>query len=376
MKQFLAKIIVNADYGLKNLLLNCSQKLLFKRLKAGETPGKIIIFRTGSIGDSICALPAISVIRNNFPKATIDILTNSGSADFVSLDKLIDKTQFHAIINYFGENKRILFKTLKKNSYDLFIDLTQYDARWTKQMKTLLFARSLGIKHAFGWRVSQTMLFKKYQEVSRIFINERDRLLALLAVQGLDTTSSYFIAAKEENTTRKIIRVMEELQLTDKSRNIGVVIGSKLERNKWPLDYFKRIIENYTNRDYKILIFGGKEDKEKAETLRINKNIINFCGTFLPLETAEAMKFCSVVITNDTGPMHLSYMVKTPVVALFSSRDFPGKWYPPKDGINKVFRSEEVECSACFKRECRNNICMKRITPQMVIAATDLILKR
>jgi heptosyltransferase-3 len=45
-------------------------------------------------------------------------------------------------------------------------------------------------------------------------------------------------------------------------------------------------------------------------------------------------------ISNDTGPMHLSYAVGTPVIALFSSRDFPGIWYPPQDGYNVVIRAK------------------------------------
>jgi len=368
--------LISFDYWYKNFLLLLMKNWLFKTISNKKPFKKIIVFRTGSIGDNICALPALSVIKNNFPDAQIDILTNSGSASNVSLDKLIDQSQFNSIINYFGVSKKQLIKDLKKNNYDLFIELPQYDASLFRQIRTMLFVRVIGVKHAFGWRISQTMIFKKFQEKNIVFLNERDRLLAILKDNNLAVSDWNFVVANDPAQTESAQQIITQSKLTEKKRNIGLVIGSKLERNKWPLPYFKQVVEYFVGDNYNVLIFGGADDKQKAETLKIANTVFNFCGSFTPLQTAEAMRYCSVVITNDTGPMHLSYLVKTPVVALFSSRDFPRKWYPPEDGLNKVFRSENISCSICFTQTCSDNICLKKISSQQVIEAAKEILNK
>jgi heptosyltransferase-2 len=76
---------------------------------------------------------------------------------------------------------------------------------------------------------------------------------------------------------------------------------------------------------------------------------------------------CKVVVSNDTGPMHLAYAAGTPVVALFSSRDYPEHWFPPENSGNTTLRLYDVHCSICLSDTCTNNICMKRITPDEVI---------
>jgi ADP-heptose:LPS heptosyltransferase len=73
--------------------------------------------------------------------------------------------------------------------------------------------------------------------------------------------------------------------------------------------------------------------------------------------------------------MHLSYAVATPVVAVFSARDYPNQWYPPLQGNNKVLRSFEETCSPCLLEECPyNNACLRRIKPEAVIAELDKII--
>jgi len=370
------KWLIELDYGFKNWLLLFFQKALFKNTKPIGSVLKIIVFRTGSIGDTVCALPALSVIRNNFPQAAIDLLTNSGSGNFVSMAELLDQSNYSSIINYRGTSFFELYKQLKIKKYDLFIDLAQYDATFIKQLKTIVFVKAMGIRSAFGWKVSQTTIFKKFQEKNRKFKSERARLLEILKENGLDGSLAEINTKVDSALEKKMTGFIDANKLVLKNKNIGIVIGSKVEKNKWPLVNFESVMNYYLDKGYNLLIFGGKEDHDKAEQLKMNNQVFNFCGSFTPLETAEAMKYCSVVISNDTGPMHLAYMVKTPVVAIFSSRDYPYKWFPPEDGLNKVFRAENIPCSICFSRTCLDNYCMKKTTVQMVIDAANILLSK
>jgi heptosyltransferase-3 len=155
---------------------------------------------------------------------------------------------------------------------------------------------------------------------------------------------------------------------------IAVVVGAKRPQNRWPIGYFKQVVEHITNR-YQVVLAGSQEDNELVRPLMDIRQVINACGRLTPMESAALLSLCTLTISNDTGPMHLSYGVGTPTIALFSSRDLPGKWYPPLDR-NVFFRTPDVPCQACFSETCNNNICMQAISPEQVIAEAENLLEQ
>ena len=78
-----------------------------------------------------------------------------------------------------------------------------------------------------------------------------------------------------------------------------------------------------------------------------------------------------MLLTNDTGTMHLAVAVRTPCVAIFSARDFPGKWIPWGNN-HKVIR-KNPDCAICFADDCQNNICMSEITIDKVYKAMEQV---
>lgn len=365
--------IIKTNLGFKNFLLNVCTTLLYKSFNS-TPPQNILVFRSGFIGDAVCALPSMKAIRSNFPDAQISLLTKADEKIEAFLHQIFNPALVDKIINYKKIKSPILFRLLAKSKYDLFIELTQYDTTFWYQLRNIFIVRLLGIRTAFGWKVNNSTYFQHFQEKYYTFENERERLLNLLKKNKLqisNASTDYFVSNEITVKVKEVLRVQG---LNNSAKNIGLVIGSKRKRNKWPIEYFKQVAEYYTAKSYNILILGAEEDSISAQKLIINKNVINFCGILSIAETAEIIKNCSCIISNDTGPMHLAYAVKTPLIALFSSRDFPNKWYPPNHTNIKVFRSDDTICSLCFTRECFDNVCLKKIKPQSVINATDNLL--
>jgi heptosyltransferase III len=87
------------------------------------------------------------------------------------------------------------------------------------------------------------------------------------------------------------------------------------------------------------------------------------------------MKHCELFIGNDTGTMHMAAAVGLPCVAIFSSRERPGLWYPPGEG-HRVFRSA-IDCEGCGLVECieLGNECLKRISVEEVLSACREMLR-
>ena len=378
MFNFLKKIIILLHYYLINKILDIVHFLFFKKIKFADNIKKILILRTGSIGDNICALPAIHQIKMNFEHAAIDILTNLGANSKLSIHHLLSKEYYNELINYQSGEKIKLFHTLKNNKYDLFIELTQVDSYPSRLLRNMFIVYLLRIKHAFKWTYHVSYLFPRFQEKNFTFPNETDRLLNNFEKTKLKTYEKSYPFAFSKTITEKIHHVLKTENL-ENQKIIGIAIGSKLSRNKWPLAYFKEVIDFLVNRNYKIILFGGKEDFEPAEQIKTNEHSFNFCGKFSPLESIELMKHCQLVISNDTGPLHMAYSVKTPVIGIFSSREYPGKWFPPAGQKNRVFRTENMPCSICWARgknkACSSNICMQKIKPSQVIESANNILE-
>ncbi len=198
-----------------------------------------------------------------------------------------------------------------------------------------------------------------------VFPNETDRLAAILEHHGIPVDRSVFDLNFMEEDTETLQRLFSREGVAAERKNIAVVVGAKRPQNRWPIANFRKVIESLGS-GYNFILVGGPDDREMAATLRELPQVHDFCGRLTPVQNAILFGKCALVLSNDTGPMHLAYSVGTPLVALFSSRDFPGKWYPPASEFNHVFRTENVHCSLCLSDHCSNNICMQAIQPAAV----------
>jgi ADP-heptose:LPS heptosyltransferase len=145
---------------------------------------------------------------------------------------------------------------------------------------------------------------------------------------------------------------------------------------RWPIDRFaevgQKLIEQF---DIWPIVFGGVEDADDAEfLLRAWGRGHNAAGQLSLRGSAAGLKHCRLYVGNDTGTMHLAASVGTPCIAIFSARDFPGRWYPYGDG-HQVLRAS-IDCEGCGLVECldRKNECLNRITVPAVLAACESIL--
>jgi heptosyltransferase-2 len=122
------------------------------------------------------------------------------------------------------------------------------------------------------------------------------------------------------------------------------------------------------------VVFGGAGERELAgEIARDLQNsaggeVVNLAGKTGLFELAAALKICAVVLTNDTGPMHLAAAVGTPVVAIFGSTspELTGPMFSPRAQIVR----QPVPCAPCFLRECPIDLrCLRGIRPETVVEA-------
>ncbi len=146
---------------------------------------------------------------------------------------------------------------------------------------------------------------------------------------------------------------------------------------RWPAERFvEAAVALRRKTNCRWVIFGGAGDRESAERIahEAGDPVLNLAGKTTLRELAAALKLCDLVLTNDTGPMHLAAAVGARLVAIFGSTspELTGPIFSPRARIVR----QPVPCAPCFLRECPIDLrCLRGIDAQMVVAAAMDCLK-
>jgi len=366
-----------------NLTLKGLGRLLFPGTgkiveKLRTNTGKVIILRSGNIGDTACSLPALAAVRQNFPQAHISLLTSPGPKGWPEAGQVVEGLGLvDEVITFYLEDlkeisfKKRLMKELRRCHFDLFLLLPQERTTFSKLCRDLLFARLLLVQGAWGFILAHHF---PLMNPGRLFgyqppYNEVERLLVLLNQIGIKSFEKFKLALPD-----KCYQVADQLILPYQDNGSRPIIGlqtkAKETANQWPLDKFRELGNRLESAYHPLFIlFGGPGERP---------DLINFADSFAGekliaagktsvLETAALLSRCHCLITLDTGPMHLAALVGTPLVALFSARQFRKMWEPHSDHATVLRKS--VPCELCGRKSCEHLSCMKAIQIMEVLEA-------
>jgi heptosyltransferase II len=364
-------------------------------------PRRILVRGVNWLGDAVMTTPALLRLREKFPAAHITLLTP---------EKLKDLWLNHPAVNEIisfvpGESVFSIGKKLRAGKFDLALVLPSsprsaievyfggiprrigYSRPWRNFFLTQTVAPRAGAvkmhkrseseirqlvaddgsqRHNTNGHVLPNAATTAHQ------IHEYLHLAAALGANPGPLPPQLFVAAEEIETTKNKFGV-------DKISNpiFGLNPGAEYGPTKrWPIEKFiatAREIQQRTNCLW--ILFGGKSDLQlceriESETQNSKLKTQNFCGKTSLRELMSLLKLCRVLLTNDTGPMHVAAALGTPVVVPFGSTS-PELTGPglPGDARNYLLKSD-APCSPCFLRECPIDFrCMNGISVERVVQA-------
>jgi len=143
---------------------------------------------------------------------------------------------------------------------------------------------------------------------------------------------------------------------------------------RWPVDYYAGLAQKLRAQGYAVWLIGSPKDKEVAEMIVSlgNQPVRNLCGA-TDLSDAIALLSCAdLVVSNDSGLMHIAAALDRPMIAIFGSSS--PQFTPPLSDKAQVLKLD-ISCSPCFKRECPlgHFNCMMQLTPEKVIQHIPII---
>ena len=300
----------------QNKFLSILRRIFFLPFKS---PKKILIFRNGSIGDSICALPTISSINKNFPDVHIDILSRSEKETYSNLKEIISTEYYKNYYSYNSKNYFAIYKRLKREKYDLVIQLPNRKASLFQLVRDMFAFKLLGVGSGLGWEIDFVPLFKKEQEKYIVRKNEVERLKEIIKKHDLHLYPDEYKINISKRDKDYVDLLLKTKKINFGCRSIAIAVGANRVHNRWPIENFNEVI-NYFTPEYNVFLIGGGGERLMISKIENKINVFNFCGELTPVQSALLIKMCIITISNDSGPMHLSYAVGVTVLGIPTSK--------------------------------------------------------
>lgn len=348
---------------------------LFLRLrgpKEGEIFENIVIYFNGMLGDVSVHIPALTLIRNSYKNSHITCICNSEGfpiKDYLMALGLFDNCitiSSHPVVRN-GFNFSMDDSIYTNIRSDLFINFSPYSNRGVLGFvaREMVFAKMLGAKCYAGDLLSFYGTGKFSNQISRFFVkNEPRRSQFILRSLGLDPNDV-------ESGLPIISSLPSRLLKYDAVGNLikYAVInpGAKFKVKRWPTSYFAQITQYlHDELGLEVYITGSSGEGHLGDEIGLldgNKSI-SLCGkTSLP-ELVEVLRGAELIISNDTGPMHLASLMNRPTIAIFGTRMSLTHWYPV--GKNTTVIAHYHEDSFSFDDLGLKEHRLERIAPSIV----------
>jgi ADP-heptose:LPS heptosyltransferase len=351
-----------------------------------ETFKRILIYRCGTLGDSIVSVPAINLLRKKFPDADYFLMTANHLDNKLWADTIFAEFEiFKDFITYNDYEYKYpwrlinVIKKIKSISPDLVIYLASEKNSIFKIIRDKLFFFMAGSSNFYPIFNNYNKNFISKKKNLYEYPRESVRFVAGLFDLGITDFKVQFNLPLKSKHRIKVDQLLKNLNLNGNDKLIALCPWSKMQSKRWPLERFIAISEMLVKEfNVKIIIVGGKEDSEAISNLLTNnlfkENVFLLGGQLSVLESAELIRRCILYVGNDTGPMHLASAVQVPCVAIFSARAHKESWYPY--GRKNIILRKEVECHNCGLEICIDNKikCLTEIKVEEVYTSCVKIL--
>lgn len=296
---------------------------------------KFLIIRFSSIGDIVLTTPLIRCLRKKFPDAEIHYLTKQAFRGILAANPYLNK------IHTLGDSFELMLHELKTEEYDYIIDL-HHNLRTLRVKKHLKTSRSFSFKKLNIEKFIYTS-FKINTLPKKHIVDRNFESVKHFGVEDDGLGLDYFIPDSDK-LKKGDIPAAHELGY------IGIVIGAALATKKLPLHKLQKLCATI---QHPIILLGGKEDFEAGREIAKQDDIkiYNACGKFNLNESADLVRNSKLIITHDTGLMHIAAAFQKQIISIWGNT-VPAFGMYPFYGKKSSLQYETIELKKLWCRPC------------------------
>lgn len=353
------RLLKNVDACIGKLLVRLWLRRGKQECLIPSGSSRVAVIRPGGIGDAVLLIPILLQLRESYPKAEIHIVAEKRNAAAFKLCPVVDKT-------FCYDKPKDVF-TVLRNVYDVVVDTEQW------HRLSAVFARLMRARCVVGFATnerSRLLDFGVDYSHDRYEVESFEQLFAPLGV-SLKAGSSIFLSLPES-------AFQKGLRLLSGRGNVVVIFpGASIEERRWPIERFSAVASDLERHGWFPVVVGGEGDEMAGQSISEASGALNLCGKTSLSETAAIIKGARLLISGDSGVLHIGVGLGVPTVSLFG----PGivkKWAP--QGRCHVVLNAGLECSPCtrfgYTPRCSIGVeCMKRITVEEVVTSAMELLE-
>lgn len=339
---------------MKNTFLKSLLRLVQPLVPKHPLNNRFLVVCTTALGDTLWATAALENLRHAFPQAHIAVLTRPIGQAIFKHNPYIDEV--HLLPDPVLPSFFSLWRTLYRKRFDTILHF-HASQRLTLPLCSLLGATRIvgtsGINKGLDWLLTDPLPNHAQHEIVR-----RLKIIEHIGAPPRTELLSFFLSNEER----------ERIQLPSSCKGPWIALhpGSKDGFKRWPPSHFIRLGCLLKERlNGQILITGVQEEKELMQEVAAQ-----IPGAYLYEPSSSLRDFAALlekidlVISNDTGPVHLACALKRPVLALYSPTD-PLLCGPHK-APHSLALAKRPSCDPCLKRKCRLPFCLWQFSPEQV----------
>jgi heptosyltransferase-3 len=338
----------------------------------------IMILRTGSLGDTVVALPAFHHIRQKEPNSRIVLLTNIPTDGGIKAASSYQVLAGSGLVDDYAEYRPPrraadvlwLFKYFRRERVSRLYYLMPQRS-FTQRLRDRAFFSMTGIPEVRGLSVSG---FHDKERLSTDGVTWESESLRLLRMAGgahkglVREDFELGLLASERDRAREVLGPLLG------SQYLLVSLGTKLPVKDWGDENWQAALGSLARQLPRIglVLIGSADEYARCDKLARtwSGQVLNLCGKLTPRESGAVARSAAVFLGHDSGPAHLAAAAGAKVVTVFSARNLPGVWFPFGNEKNVLY--EKTPCFNCGLSVCEKEAmrCIRSITPQRVVAKT------
>ena len=346
---------------------------------------RVLIYRLGSLGDTVVALPCFHQIARAYPDAERCLLTNIPvhSKAPAAYEVLDGSGLVHGFLRYPIGSRNVLElidlqRQIRAFRPQVLVYLTPR-RQAGEVLRDAAFFRLCGIPRMVGLPLARDSRANRFDSATCWYEPEAARLARLMRGLGkidLNDTANWDLRL----TVDEHKRAAQALEPVQGRSLIACSVGTKVQAKDWGRDNWRSVLDTLAAElpQHGLVLIGANEEyavSEFAASSWVGRSV-NLCGSVTPRESAAVMARARLFLGHDSGPMHLAATVGTTCVVVFSARNRPRTWFPWGEHHEVVYH--RTDCWGCDLEICieQKKKCLTSIAPGEVLAAVHRALAK
>lgn len=350
---------------------------------------RILAIRLDNLGDVLVTTPALHAIKTSLPAAQLTLLASPIGAQVARLNPDVADVIVYTApwmdpwhkLPQDSQREQQMIATIRERQFDGAIIFTSFHQS-PLPAAYLCYLADIPLRVAASIDGPGSLLTTRHKHPANknICMHEVERGLDLVGAIGMDTAERDLVLQVPAAAQHAIDTLLEERNI---KRNRPLVVlhpGCSMPARTYPWEMYVAVINLLVEQlGATVMLTGAEDEQELVERIQgrvrqeMRRSVYAVAGTLSFPKLCALLQTADLTVTNNTGPMHISAAVKTPVIALFALTNPPAQWGPWH--VPHRLLNVDVPCRICYSRVCPyQHECLRLVTPEMVVEAASALL--